>query len=289
MKGIILAGGTGSRLIPSTFYISKQLLPVYNKPMIYYPLSTLFKMGLREILVISTPHHLNLYKELLGDGSSLGVHFEYAVQEKPSGLSDAYRVGEKFIKNDSVTLILGDNIYIGAGTENFLKRNKKVNGAVVFGYQVPDPERYGVLEVDENHNVVSVEEKPAKPKSNICQTGLYITDNDIVSIAKNIKPSARGELEITSAMEIYLKKNKLKVELLGSDYAWFDVGTYDSLLQASNYIQALEMRQGATVGCVEMEAFLHGFITENQVYALAKKLETCQYGKTLKKMLDARK
>src|SRR5690606_2228309 len=262
MKGIVLAGGSGTRLYPITLAISKQLMPVYDKPMIYYPLSTLMKAGIREILIITTPDYNQSFKKLLGDGTQLGCRFEYVVQEKPRGLADAYIVGEQFIGKDKVAMILGDNIFYGSNLEGLLKSNADPDGAVVFGYHISDPERYGVIEFDQNKKVISIEEKPIKPKSNYAQTGLYFTDNEIVKIAKSLKPSDRGELEVTHAMEVYLKKGRLKAEILDQGYAWLDTGTFHSMMQASEFIQVIEERQGLKIGCIEEEAYRQGFISK---------------------------
>lgn len=282
MKGIILAGGSGTRLYPITYAISKQILPVYDKPMIYYPLSVLMLAGVRETLIISTPRDIHVFKELFGDGSQLGMRIEYAVQEKPRGLADAFIVGEQFIQNDSVALILGDNIFYGQGFSRTLKTIvEKKEGATIFGYYVKDPRSYGVVEFDENCKVLSIEEKPEKPKSNYAVPGLYFYDNSVVDIAKNIKPSARGEIEITSVNNEYLSREQLNVELLGRGMAWLDTGTYESLLEAGNFIEAIQKRQGLYVSCIEEIAYKNGWIDKTQLLSLADKIKT-DYGDYLK-------
>ena len=282
MKGIILAGGSGTRLYPITKSISKQIIPVYDKPMIYYPLSVLMLSGIKEILIISTPKDLPLYKELLGDGSQLGIKLEYAEQPSPDGLAQAFLIGEKFLGNSPACLILGDNIFYGHGFGITLLETSKINsGAVVFGYYVTDPERYGVAEFDEKGNVLSLEEKPAKPKSNYAVTGLYFYDNTVVAKAKSLKPSPRGELEITDLNKLYLEEGSLHVKLMGRGMAWLDTGTQDSLLQASNYIYTIEKRQGLKISCIEEIAYKRGFIDKTQLLKLAKELGKSQYGEYL--------
>ena len=278
MKGIILAGGSGTRLHPLTLSVSKQLIPVYDKPMIYYPLSTLLQAGISEILIISTPHDLPSFKKLLGDGSQLGCRFEYAVQEVPNGLAQAFVIGETFIGDDDVALILGDNIFYGVGVSNLLKRYKKPNGSVIFAYHVADPERYGVVEFDSNQKAVSIEEKPKNPKSNYAVPGLYFYDNDVVSIAKSIQPSARGEYEITDVNKEYLRRGKLKVGILDRGTAWLDTGTFSSLMQAGQYVQVIEERQGLKIGCIEESAFRSGFINLEDLRNIAKPLIKSGYG-----------
>jgi glucose-1-phosphate thymidylyltransferase len=282
MKGIILAGGSGTRLYPITKSISKQLLPVYDKPMIYYPLSTLMLTGIKEILIISNPEYIELYKQLLNDGSHLGLKIEYKIQEKPRGLADAFIVGEEFIDNDDVCLILGDNIFHGQGFSQMLKRASSLEeGAVIFGYYVKDPRSYGVVEFDEQNNVVSLEEKPQNPKSNYAIPGLYYYDNTVVEKAKNLKPSKRGELEITDLNREYLKENKLKVELFGRGFAWLDTGTHQSLLEAANYVETIQKRQGFYISCVEEIAYRMGYINKEQLIKLGKEMEKIEYGKYL--------
>ena len=285
MKGIILAGGSGTRLYPITKVISKQLIPVYDKPMIYYPLSVLMLAGIREVLVISTPQDTSRFEELLGDGSFLGMQITYAVQDDPRGLADAFVIGEEFIGNDSVCLILGDNIYYGPGlTPRLEKAAELKDGAIVFGYYVKDPERFGVVEFDENHNVISIEEKPTDPKSHYAVTGLYFYDNDVVEIAKTIEPSERGELEITSINQEYLKRKTLNVELMGRGYAWLDTGTHESLAQASLFIQNIEQRQGYKVACIEEIAYYKGWIGSEELIELAQTLKKTEYGQYMLEM-----
>lgn len=284
MKGIILAGGSGTRLYPITKAVSKQILPLYDKPMIYYPLSVLMLSDIREILIISTPRDISLFKELFGDGSWLGMKFEYAVQEKPRGLADAFIVGEKFIGNDSVALVLGDNIFYGQSFTKTLKSaSNKIEtegGAVIFGYYVKDPTAYGVVDFDKDGNVLGIEEKPAQPKSNYAVPGLYYYDNSVIDIAKNVKPSARGEIEITSVNNAYLAKNALKVNLLGRGMAWLDTGSYDGLLEASNFIATIQKRQGMYVSCIEEIAYSKKWISKEQLLNLAKGYKT-SYGEYL--------
>jgi len=284
MKGIILAGGSGTRLHPLTIAVSKQLMPVYDKPMIYYPLSVLLMAGINEILIISTPHDMPSFKKLLGDGNSLGCSFTYEIQPSPDGLAQAFVIGEKFIGKDKVALVLGDNIFYGSGMQKLLQSNSDPDGGVVFAYHVNDPERYGVVEFDANKRAISIEEKPTRPKSNYAVPGLYFYDNDVVAIAKALKPSVRGELEITDVNTEYLKRGKLKVAPMSRGTAWLDTGTFDSLMQASNFVQVIEQRQGLKVGCIEEVAYRMGFITKDQLIRLAKPLEKSGYGIYLKNL-----
>jgi len=287
MKGIILAGGAGTRLYPLTQSISKQILPIYDKPMIYYPLSVLMLAGIRDILIISTPKDIHLYQDLFLDGSQLGVNIEYAIQPSPDGLAQAFLIGEEFIGNDNVCLVLGDNIFYGYGLSGQLTQASNIeDGAVVFGYYVTDPERYGVVEFDKTGKVVSIEEKPQNPKSNYAVTGLYFYSNDVVEKAKNLKPSGRGELEITDLNRLYLEENRLKVELMGRGMAWLDTGTHESLMQASNFIATIEQRQGLKVACLEEIAYRKGWINKQQVEKLAYPLRNNQYGKYLLNLIE---
>lgn len=282
MKGIVLAGGSGTRLYPLTKTVSKQLLPVYNKPMIYYPLSTLISVGVNEILIICTPKDLPLFKQLLGDGSKIGCKFEFAIQEEPNGLAEAFLIGEEFIGDDKVVLILGDNVFYGTGLTKLLKKKKNPDGGVVFAYHVHDPHRYGVVEFDYDNNVISMEEKPKKPKSNYAVPGIYFYDNTVIEKAKSLKYSERGELEITDINKAYLKEQNLSVAILDRGTTWLDTGTFKSLMLASNFVEAIEERQGLMVGSIEAAAYQAGFIDKEQLLKLAKELKKSGYGKHLK-------
>jgi glucose-1-phosphate thymidylyltransferase len=286
MKGIILAGGSGTRLHPLTLAVSKQLMPIYDKPMIYYPLSTLMWSGIREILIISTPHDLPLFRQLLGDGSRLGCRFEYAVQEHPNGLAEAFIIGKEFIGKDKVALVLGDNIFYGTGLSDLLLANNNPDGGIIYAYHVNDPERYGVVDFDATGKVLSIEEKPENPKSNYAVPGVYFYDNDVVEIATNIKPSHRGEIEITDVNKEYLNRGKLKVSILDRGTAWFDTGTFNSLMQASQFVQVIEERQGLKIGSIEEAAFKMGYIDAKQLKNLAEPLLKSGYGKHLISLLE---
>jgi glucose-1-phosphate thymidylyltransferase len=286
MKGIILAGGSGTRLHPLTLSVSKQLMPIYDKPMIYYPLSTLMYAGINEVLIISTPKDLPLFKDLLGNGETYGCKFEYAVQEKPNGLAEAFIIGKDFIGTEKVALILGDNIFYGTGLANLLQANNDPDGGIIYAYRVNDPERYGVIEFDEKGQAISIEEKPEKPKSGYAVPGIYFYDNDVVKIAQNILPSKRGELEITDINKAYLQKGKLKVSILDRGTAWLDTGTFQSLLQASQFVEVIEERQGLKIGSIEAAAFEMGYINEESFVKLAQPLLKSGYGKNLLRLLN---
>jgi len=286
MKGIILAGGSGTRLYPITQGISKQLMPIYDKPMIYYPLSTLMMAGINEILIISTPEHIGGFKALLGDGKNLGCSFQYKIQEVPNGLAQAFVLGEEFIGDDSVCLILGDNIFYGTGLENSLVQNYNTSDAVIYAYHVSDPERYGVVEFDDKQVAISIEEKPTNPKSNFAVPGLYFYNNDVVEIAKNLQPSARGEYEITDVNKAYLQQKRLKVSIMDRGTAWLDTGTFESLMQASNFVQVIEERQGLKIGCIEEIAFSKGFINAYKLNELAQPLLKSGYGQYLTGLIN---
>jgi glucose-1-phosphate thymidylyltransferase len=286
MKGIILAGGSGTRLHPLTLSVSKQLMPIYDKPMIYYPLSTLMYAGIREILIISTPKDLPLFKELLGDGKKLGCSFSYEVQENPNGLAEAFIIGQKFIGKDKVALILGDNIFYGTGLSELLQSNNNPEGGIIYAYRVNDPERYGVVEFDKDGHAISIEEKPETPKSNYAVPGIYFYDNSVVSIARNIKPSHRGELEITDVNKEYLKQGNLRVSILDRGTAWLDTGTFQSLMQASQFVEVIEERQGLKIGSIEAAAFEMNYINKEQFIALAEPLLKSGYGKNLLGLLN---
>lgn len=289
MKGVVLAGGSGTRLHPLTLTMSKQLMPVYDKPMIYYPISTLMYAGIQDILIISTPKDLPLFKDLLGDGKKYGCNFEYTIQDAPNGLAEAFIIGEEFIGNDKVALILGDNIFYGSGLSKLLQTNNNPDGGIIYAYRVHDPERYGVVEFDKDGQAISIEEKPVNPKSNFAVPGIYFYDNSVVQIAKNIQPSHRGELEITDVNKAYLNKNKLKVSILDRGTAWLDTGTFQSLMQASQFVEVIEERQGLKIGSIEAAAFEMGYINESQFIDLAEPLMKSGYGKNLLEILKNKK
>lgn len=285
MKGIVLAGGSGTRLHPLTIAVSKQLMPIYDKPMIYYPLSVLMSAAIREILIITTPHDIGSFKKLLGDGSQFGCDFQYAIQEEPRGLAQAFTIGEEFIGNDKVALILGDNIFYGTGMAELLRQNNNPDGGIVYAYHVSDPQRYGVVEFNEDNKAISIEEKPKHPKSNYAVPGLYFYDNEVIDIAKNLRPSARGEYEVTDINKEYLRRNKLQVAILDRGTAWLDTGTFASLMQASQFVEVIEERQGLKIGCIEETAYRMGFIDRKQLHNLAEPLLKSGYGKYLKNII----
>ena len=287
MKGIVLAGGSGTRLHPLTLAVSKQLMPVYDKPMIYYPLSTLMMAGIQDILIISTPHDVPMFQKLLGDGRTIGCNFSYAVQPEPNGLAQAFVIGASFVGNDKAALVLGDNIFYGSGFRKLLRANNNPDGGVVFAYHVNDPERYGVVEFDKDKRAISIEEKPVTPKSNYAVPGLYFYDNDVIAIAKSLRPSARGEYEITDVNKAYLERGRLKVGILDRGTAWLDTGTFASLMQAGNFVQVIEERQGLKIGCIEEVAFREGFITANQLEEIAKPLVKSGYGRYLMSVIES--